>query len=243
MRSQWANLIEAETDSDLAPIRLGGILVSPEVAKQSAVIVAGAIATRKSAILGNHRLIDIQDWRDRDEGHVSVLRTLLTTNTSVPAELLNGIFAAHVVAAAVTGALASDASATVLFTRMISILKNMHDGNPSWGPLFVSSPSSISRHFAFEPTPLSFAAAVVGVLGHAAAVSIACNCARTSTANLSRTLGQLAVDLQNFQGCVHQAVTRRRFSIGRDEIPNSPDTKLIQVVNVIQNAPASGSLA
>ena len=158
------------------------------------------------------------------------------------AEILKGMFAAHVVSAAVTGGLASGASPDVLFSRMMAILKGMHDQNPR-GVRSSSYPSSISRHFAFQPTPVSFAAAVVGVLGHAAAVSIACNCARTSTANLSRTLGQLAVDLQNFQGCVHQAVTRRRFSIGRDEIPNSPDTKLIQVVNVIQNAPASGSLA
>jgi phosphoglycolate phosphatase-like HAD superfamily hydrolase len=161
--SQWANVIEKQTDRDLEPIVLGDILVSPEVAKQSAVIVAGAIATRKLAALGDHRLIDIQDWRDRDEARVTLLRKLLTTNDAVPVDLVEGVFAAHVVAAAVTGALASDANPRVLFTRMISILKGMHDSNPSWGPLFVSSPSSIARHFAVKPTSAVAAALRFGM--------------------------------------------------------------------------------
>ena len=149
--AQWANLIEAETDRDLDAIRLSGILVSPEVAKQSALIVAGAIATRKATTLGNHALIEIQDWRDRDELIVHELRSLLTTTGDLSAELSTGVFAAHVVAAAVTGALAGDANPAILFNRMISILKTMHDGNPSWGPLFIASPSSIARHLVSRP--------------------------------------------------------------------------------------------
>jgi hypothetical protein len=29
----------------------------------------------------------------------------------------------------------------------------MHDGNPSWGPLFVTHPGSIARHFVYVRTP------------------------------------------------------------------------------------------
>lgn len=36
------------------------------------------------------------------------------------------------------------------FTRMLALLKPMHDANPSWGPLFVAHPSSVSRHGGYE---------------------------------------------------------------------------------------------
>jgi len=34
---------------------------------------------------------------------------------------------------------------------MISILKIMHDKNASWGPLFITNPSTISRDLVFIP--------------------------------------------------------------------------------------------
>jgi phosphoglycolate phosphatase-like HAD superfamily hydrolase len=148
--AQWGNLVEAETDRDLAPIRLAGILVSQEVAKKSAEIVAGAIAATKMSVLGNHALIDIQDWRNRDEEIVQKLQTVLTTTTPLSIELAAGTFAAHVVSATVTAGLSAGANIDVLFSRMVTVLKAMHDKNPSWGPLFVAHPSTISRHVTFQ---------------------------------------------------------------------------------------------
>jgi hypothetical protein len=142
----WANLIEQETDRDVQQIRLGGILVSQQVARQSAEIVAGVLASQKCEALNGHALIEIQDWRNRDEEHIATLRKALTTTVPLEVELASGVFAAHVVSAAVTAALAGGSNIPVLFGRMVSILKIMHDANPSWGPLFILHPSTISRH-------------------------------------------------------------------------------------------------
>jgi hypothetical protein len=34
---------------------------------------------------------------------------------------------------------------------MLGILKMMHDGNPSWGPLFIRSRGNVTRDMAFTP--------------------------------------------------------------------------------------------
>lgn len=149
--SDWANIIEQETDKDVESIRLSGILVSTQVARQSAEIVAGVLATQKSITLSNHALIEIQDWRNRDELIARQLRAVLATVTPLSVELASGVFAAHVVSAAVMEALSADANIPVLFARMLSILKAMHDKNPSWGPLFITHPSTVSRELAYVP--------------------------------------------------------------------------------------------
>ncbi|MGA2261344.1 MAG: hypothetical protein ABSH28_07905 [Acidobacteriota bacterium] len=74
-------------------------------------------------------------------------------------------------------------------------------------------------------------------LGHARAVVIVCACANTSPTNLPRTLAQLGVNGIPFQTCVFNGVEHVGYSIDIDAIPNSPNTTLLQVVNVIQNAP------
>jgi hypothetical protein len=145
----WANLIEQETDKDVGKIRLAGISVSKQVAKQSAEVVAGVIASQKCKSLNGHALIEIQDWRNKDEDIIGNLHKVLTTTVPLAVELASGVFAAHVVSAAVTAALADGANIPVLFGRMLAILKIMHDKNPSWGPLFILHPSTISRHHAF----------------------------------------------------------------------------------------------
>jgi hypothetical protein len=99
--------------------------------------------------LNNHSLIEIQDWDDVDEDIASELRRVPTTSITLPAELGAGIFAAHVIAAAVTAALQGGANLAVLFNRMVSVLKTIHDKNSSWGPMFVTQPSTITRHVAY----------------------------------------------------------------------------------------------
>lgn len=81
------------------------------------------------------------------------------------------------------------------------------------------------------------AAATDPFLGNARAVSIVCSCANTIPANLGRTLTELGVDGPSFQLCVFNRVGAAGYSISLDAIPSSPDTRLIDVVNVIQHAP------
>jgi len=149
--SAWANLIEAETNKDVETIRINNIVISPKIAQLSAEIVAGVLTSYKSEILQGHALIEIQDWRNKDEDIVAQLRKVLKINIPLAVELTEGVYAAHVVSAAVTLALSGKANLNVVFGRMISILKAMHDKNPSWGPLFITHPSTLSKDMAYKP--------------------------------------------------------------------------------------------
>ncbi|MCF6796743.1 hypothetical protein L1M59_11485 [Bacillus sp. ET1] len=147
--SEWAKVIEEETDKDLSEIRLGGITVSEADAKKSAQIVASTIMKTKLMSLEKHSLDQIQNWRNEDEEIVTLLRPLLNTTGSLPDVYRSGFYAAHVVAAAVTEAISKDSDIDLIFDRMLSLLKDMHDTNPSWGPLFVKYPGNIVRHLIY----------------------------------------------------------------------------------------------
>lgn len=147
-RRPWSNLVAAETDKDARTIVLGDQVVSRAVARQSAKIVAQTLVTRPARALEGHALGEIQNWRDADERKVKVLRTVLTSNMSVPDSPNSPIYAAHVVAAAVTEALAGS-SISMLFRRMLDVLSLMHRENPSWGPLFVAHPGNLARDLAY----------------------------------------------------------------------------------------------
>jgi hypothetical protein len=73
-------------------------------------------------------------------------------------------------------------------------------------------------------------------LGRARAVAIVCHCAGTSPSNLPLSLAQLGLNGIPFQKCVFKGVGFAGFTIRLDDIPNSPDTTLLQVVTVIQTA-------
>jgi len=85
--------------------------------------------------------------------------------------------------------------------------------------------------------PMSADAQDLPFLGHARAVVIVCTCAKTSPLNLSRTIEELGVDGLPFQQCVFGSVTSLKYVIDMDDIPDAPNTKLIDVVDAIQNAP------
>jgi hypothetical protein len=148
---EWAKVIEAETDKDLRTIRLGMTIISAEDAKKSADIVAEVLLNTKMKSLENHALGEIQNWRDLDEGIVGELRTLLMKLSPLPTNFAEGIYAAHVVAAAVTIAFTKDADVSIIFGRMLGMLKTMHDTNPSWGPLFVEHPGNINSIRTYVP--------------------------------------------------------------------------------------------
>ncbi len=145
----WAAAIEDETRKDVTTIRLSGVTISEEDARKSADVVAEVIMHAKLQSLENHSLGYIQNWRNADEVIVQQLRSLLTTIGQLPTKLESGIYAAHVVAAAVTVALSPNANIPLLFDRMLGILKKMHDSNPSWGPLFVAHPGNIAADYAY----------------------------------------------------------------------------------------------
>jgi hypothetical protein len=149
--ADWADVIEGETEKDLATIRLAGKTIDPKVAKKSAEIVARVIVTHPMKSLENHSLGEIQNWRDADEGIAQRLSESLTTANPVPTDLPSKVFAAHMVAAATMAALAQEANIPALFQRMLDLLKQKHDTNPTFGPLLVRHPGNISRDRAYLP--------------------------------------------------------------------------------------------
>ena len=147
--AQWADAIDAETAKDVSRIKIGNTPITEQEARESAEIVATALVRTGVNTLEGHALGEIQDWCDSDESIVGEIRDVLTGERSLPSEFESGIYAAHVVAAATTAAISQNGDKSLLFNRMLSILKAMHDRNPSWGPLFVSHPGNVSLHKAY----------------------------------------------------------------------------------------------
>jgi hypothetical protein len=146
----WADALGAETDRDVGQVRLAGEPVTVAAAKRSAAVVAKTVVTRRLASLERHAFGEIQDWRDGDEEIVGRLRELLRSSKPLPAKLGEGTYAAHVVAAAVYEAAGTKAELPATFSRMLTLLKGMHDANPSWGPLYVAHPGDVGVVRVFE---------------------------------------------------------------------------------------------
>jgi hypothetical protein len=147
--TKWASAILEETQKDAGMIVLAGTAVTSDLAYQSAKAVARTLVLHKSRSLEQHALGDIQNWTDPDERKVKALRRVLRTASALPAELAEGLYAAHVVAAAIVEALSGGADIALLFERALALLKVMHDRNPVWGPLYVRHRGDIARDFAY----------------------------------------------------------------------------------------------
>jgi hypothetical protein len=147
----WADLIEAETEKDLATIRLEGRKVEAKAAKKSAEVVARVIVTQPMRSLEQHSLGDIQNWRDADEAIAQRLMGSLTTANAVPDDLPTKVYAAHMVASATMAALGRGANIPALFQRMLDLLKVKHDADPIFGPLLVRRAGNIVRDRAYMP--------------------------------------------------------------------------------------------
>ena len=148
--SGWADAILSETEKDVGDIRIAGRRVKPADAAKSARIVAEVLVQTPVASLENHALGEIQDWRNEDEGIVRDLSTRLKSGETGLLADGPGIYAAHAVAAAVTLAVGGDMTPQAVFPGMIDLLKTMHDGNLSWGPLFLAHPGDLLRHVVYE---------------------------------------------------------------------------------------------
>jgi hypothetical protein len=149
--TDWADVVDGETEKDLESIRLVGKKIDPKVAKKSAEVVARVIVTHPMVSLENHALGEIQNWRDADEEIVQRLGESLTTANPVPTDLTSKIYAAHMVAAATMAALKRGANISALFQRMLDLLKQKHDTNPTFGPLLVRHRGNIHRDRAYVP--------------------------------------------------------------------------------------------
>ena len=149
--ADWADVILAETQKDVAKIVLAGATVTVAAAKKSAEIVSKVIVSHPMRALESHAFGEIQNWRDADETIVQQLRPSLTTASKIPTSFTAGVFAAHLVAAATTSALAQGANIAVIFRRMIEGLKTMNGKNPSFGPLRVRHPGNLVRDRAYIP--------------------------------------------------------------------------------------------
>ena len=145
----WSQILMQETDRDLRQVRLAGKDVSAAAVKQSAQVVAQTLVCEKVNALEQHALGEIQNWRDQDEQIISQLRPQLASLRAVE-PLSQEFYAAHAVSAAVTAAVASGGDIPVLFDGMLALLKQMHDRNPSWGPLYVAHPGDIVRCLAYQ---------------------------------------------------------------------------------------------
>jgi hypothetical protein len=106
--------------------------------------VATCLVKTRLRSLDDHALGEIQNWNDSDEQIVRKIRASLSVSDPLPELYGAETYAAHVVAAAIVEALQGSTGLSVLFARMISTLKIMHDKNPSWGPLYVRHPGDIT---------------------------------------------------------------------------------------------------
>ncbi|HSS96807.1 MAG TPA: hypothetical protein VLK33_07250 [Terriglobales bacterium] len=153
--ADWADLIDAETQKDVTHIVLAGNKVDVKTAKKSATIVSQVIVTHPMSSLEKHAFGEIQNWRNEDEDIVQDLRSTLNTLTPSSTDLSKGVYAAHLVAAATMSALAEGGNIALLFSRMLDLLKVMHDKNPSFGPLRVRHAGNLARDRAYIPTRIS----------------------------------------------------------------------------------------
>ncbi|GJL66084.1 MAG: hypothetical protein NPIRA05_10550 [Nitrospirales bacterium] len=142
----WAEILNAETLRDVSTIRIEGSELSVNAARRSAEIVAQTIVRTRVESLESHALGDIQDWRDNDQQIAEHLQAeLMDADRPLGCQGAE-TYAAHAVAAGVMAALTEGNHIPLILDRMISVLKAMHDANPSWGPLYIRHPGNIWRH-------------------------------------------------------------------------------------------------
>lgn len=156
-REAWALWIEKKVaDSERWALADGSArsALHTSLAKKTADVVAEVIVNARMTSLSNHCLSQIQTWGNHDEDVVRHLLPRMRTLGSVEEVYTHGYYAAHVVAAAVSEALLGEsADLSLIFSRMIGILRQMHDCNPSWGPLYVEHPSDFSAMRMYVPAP------------------------------------------------------------------------------------------
>jgi hypothetical protein len=154
--SAWSTAILAEGLKDLGTIVLDGssntkgITVDAKSAQRSADIVAKILAQKPFNSLQQHALQEIQDWSNDDEVIVKGLRQVINGSTTATPDVLKNAYAAHVVAAGIYESLLVKQEIAPLFTNMLTLLKQMHDDNPAWGPLPILHRGDMKKDLMFQ---------------------------------------------------------------------------------------------
>jgi hypothetical protein len=147
----WAEVLKdkIKEDEDYRQVSengftLDGQIFSPKDARRSAEIVADTLINHKFNELQGLALSEIQNWRDSDEDIAKEIRAVLVSGAPVSKDtvrpcIAKGLYAAHVVAAAVTTAISSQGVDKLddLFKNMLQVLKYMYGESPPWRPWYV----------------------------------------------------------------------------------------------------------
>lgn len=142
----WGRAIDTLLNDNGGVVVCGNVRVDTTTARRSAAIIAEVLPRTPLQALERHALADIQEWYDDDEEAVAELQQCLRPGHPLNDALAGGYYAAHVVSATIGAALRNGAYLPALFTAMVGLLKEMHDTNPSWGPMYVVHPGDIARH-------------------------------------------------------------------------------------------------
>lgn len=148
----WSNAILEESKKDIKEIKLGGEVVSEEAAVESAQITARTIMSTKLKTLSGrvgvldifhsrpppkkHSLSEFQNWTNSDQEITERIQTIFVgaKKLSVSEKMKDTpYYAAHVVSAAVAGALLNkDADIQVIFERMKVALVDLLQRDKTW---------------------------------------------------------------------------------------------------------------
>lgn len=143
----WGQAIKELTEVSRGgqPLTVGGRKIDEGKAVEAAELVGRTLVEARVGPLEGHALGQVQTWTDKDEEIVSSLSERIATLSPAPADIASGVYAAHAVAAAVKLALSGNLESGVTLKGLQEVLKQMHDGNLSWGPLYVAHPGDIYR--------------------------------------------------------------------------------------------------
>lgn len=103
--------------------RVVGDEIILDEARASADLIANIILRQPLISMENHSPGDIQNWYDQDDRMVKTLSPLMTMARPLPKRQAHGTYAAHAVATAVMEALKSDANISLIFDRMLGMLR------------------------------------------------------------------------------------------------------------------------
>jgi hypothetical protein len=146
-KNEWARRIEAEADAEPGNMVLAGKAYTRAQVKKAVKTVVKVVLQTPMLALENHRFDQIQNWKNTDEEIVAAIRGHLLAGSKLAADLKPTAYATHVMAAAVMNAVFATQSPQAAFAHMLPMLKQMHDDNPSWGPIFLRHPGNLRRHY------------------------------------------------------------------------------------------------
>lgn len=140
----WANALESELEKDRDPnlridrsipaVQIEGWKISIPGIRSYIKIVAETIVCSKLTSLGRKSLLELNSWSDQDETLSQSYQRLFREKTEAEQlpEFPEGLYAGHVVSAAIVESFKSGSDPVKMFKMMIGALRSMHLTNPLW---------------------------------------------------------------------------------------------------------------